>query len=108
MFSLLNRFVPASFKSLMLVSSLVLFAVTSSAGALAIEDPNAEIPDSVENPLAEMCDDAVETFFREIDWILSHDADDPRMDRHVDSMWDAWYFAEVICRIDVGGNGELG
>jgi hypothetical protein len=108
MFAILSRFVPATFKSLMLLSCFALFTVTSSGSALAIEDPNVEIPDSAESPLAEMCDDAVDTFFREIDWIVSHDANHPRMDQHVDSMWDAWYFAEVICRIDVGGNGELG
>ena len=108
MFTLPIRLTLAPFRLLMLLSCFALFAVTSSGGALAIEDPNAEIPDSAENPLTEMCDNAVDTFFREIDWILSHDADHPRMDQHVDSMWDAWYFAEFTCRIDVGGDGEIG
>jgi hypothetical protein len=112
MFAQLFRRLPALFKTFAVATGIVIVATMSTAGGgLASTDPNVEVGDTVENPLAEMCDAAVETFFREIDWILAHshlEPDDPRMARHRDSMWDAWAFAEFTCRIDVGGDGEIG
>ena len=114
MFPRFSRLMPKSVRLVFFAMAWVFVACLTTVGvSSATTDPFPDSPSlepvpGVETTLSARCQKAVDTFFAEIDWILSHPSDHPQMDAHVDKMWRAWEIAEFECGIDVGGDGEIG
>ena len=117
MFPQISRLMPKSVRVVVFAMAWAFVACLTTVGvSSATTDPfpgppsNEPVPglEDAETQLSPRCQQAVDTFFAEIDWILSHPSDHPQMDAHVDKMWRAWEIAEFECGIDVGGDGEIG